>query len=114
MASRGLQSSRQFRLVYSTGKREAGSRVIVYYLKREDGGVVPGFVASKKIGKACRRNRAKRLMREIFKRLEGCITERNLWIVFIASFNPKESTFNEIYADVERSLTRAGILISNG
>ncbi len=53
-------------------------------------------------------------MREIFKRLEKRFAERNLWIVFIASFNPKESTFQEIYTDVERSLERAGLLISNG
>jgi len=114
VASRRLQSNRQFRIVYSEGLREAGSRVVIYHLKREDGGVVPGFVASKKIGKACQRNRAKRHMREIFKRLEKRFAERNLWIVFIASFNPKESTFHEIYTDVERSLERAGLLISNG
>ncbi len=77
-------------------------------------GVVPGFVASRKIGKACQRNRAKRLMREIFRRLETRIAERNLWIVFVASFSPKQSTFHEIYADVERSLERAGLLISHG
>lgn len=53
-------------------------------------------------------------MREIFKRLEASIAEPNLWIVFIASFNPKENTFHEIYTDVERSLKRAGLLISIG
>jgi ribonuclease P protein component len=114
MASRTLQSNRQFRFVYSEGAREAGNRVVIYFLKREDGGVVPGFVASKKIGKACQRNRAKRHMREIFKRLEKRFAECNLWIVFIASFNPKETEFHEIYTDVERSLERAGLLISNG
>lgn len=114
MASRRLESNRQFRFVYSEGTREAGNRVVIYYLRRDEGGVVPGFVASRKIGKACQRNRAKRHMREIFARLEKRIAERNLWIVFIASFNPKEHAFSEIYADVERSLERAGLLISNG
>lgn len=114
MASHGLKSNRQFRLVYSEGRREAGSRVVIYHLKRDADGVNPGFVASRKIGKACQRNRAKRLMREIFRKLEHRIVEPNLWIVFVASFRPKESTFHEIYADVERSLERAGLLISNG
>jgi len=114
MASRRLKNNSQFRLVYSKGKREAGTKVVIYYLTRESDGLVPGFVASKKIGKACQRNRAKRLMREIFRTVQKRITEKNLWIVFIASFSPRESTFHEILEDVERSLGRAGLLISNG
>jgi ribonuclease P protein component len=114
MASRRLKSNSQFRLVYSKGKREAGTKVVIYYLVRESEGLVPGFVASRKIGKACQRNRAKRLMRETFRSMEKRISEKNLWIIFIASFSPKESTFHEILEDVERSLGRAGLLISNG
>jgi len=53
-------------------------------------------------------------MREIFRTVQKRITEKNLWIVFIASFSPRESTFHEILEDVERSLGRAGLLISNG
>jgi ribonuclease P protein component len=114
MASRRLRSNSQFRLVYSEGVREAGKKVVIYYLKRDEDGIYPGFVASRRIGKACRRNRAKRLMREIFRRLEKRINARNLWIVFIASFSPQESTFQEILEDVEGSLTRAGLLSANG
>jgi len=114
MAARRLKTNRQFRLVYSEGKREAGTKVVIYYLVRDSEGVVPGFVASKKIGKAWQRNRAKRLMREIFRMLENRIAEKNLWIVFIASFRPKESTFHEILEDVERSLGRAGLIVANG
>jgi ribonuclease P protein component len=114
MAARRLKTNRQFRLVYSEGKKEAGTRVVIYYLVRESEGVVPGFVASKRIGKAWQRNRAKRLMREIFRTLENRIAEKNLWIVFVASFRPKESTYREILEDVERSLGRAGLIVANG
>jgi ribonuclease P protein component len=114
MASRRLKSNSQFRLVYSKGKREAGSKVVIYHLIRESDGIVPGFVASRKIGKACQRNRAKRLMREIFGRMRGSFSEQNLWIVFVASFSPRENTYHEIFEDVERSLGRAGLLITNG
>jgi len=114
MQSRRLKKNRQYRLVYSEGKREAGAKVVIYYLAQDEGGVVPGFVASRKIGQACQRNRAKRLMREIFRRVEGRFGEQNLWIVFVASFRPKESTFHEILADVESSLGKAGLMVING
>jgi ribonuclease P protein component len=115
MASRRLRSNKQFRLVYSEGRKEAGKKVIIYYLMRHDEeGIIPGFVASRRIGKACQRNRAKRLMREIFRRLQKRIAARRLWIVFIASFDPRENTFQEILEDVEGSLARAGILSANG
>jgi ribonuclease P protein component len=114
MASRSLKNSSQFRLVYSRGRKEAGTKVVIYYLTRENDGLAAGFVASKRIGKACQRNRAKRLMREAFRRVEQQLKVANLWIVFIASFRPKESTFHEILEDVEGSLGRAGLLISNG
>jgi ribonuclease P protein component len=112
--SRRLEKNSQFRLVYSEGKREAGTKVVIYFLKHESDGVVPGFVASKKIGKACQRNRAKRHMREIFTRLKDRFADTNLWIVFVASFRPKECTFHEILADVESSLGRAGLISTNG
>ncbi|MDD4857940.1 MAG: ribonuclease P protein component [Candidatus Krumholzibacteria bacterium] len=112
--SRGLKKNGQFRLVYSEGTREAGKRVIVYVLRRDCEEIVPGFVASRKIGKACQRNRAKRLMRETFRRLQDRIVEKNLWIVFIASFRPQECTFQEIFQDVESSLGRAGLISTNG
>jgi ribonuclease P protein component len=115
MQSRRLKKNIQFRLVYSEGKREAGTKVVIYFLKHESDCVAPGFVASKKIvGKACQRNRAKRHMREIFRRLEYRFTDTNLWIVFIASFRPKECSFHEILADVESSLGRAGLISTNG
>jgi ribonuclease P protein component len=115
MPSRRLRKNGQFRLVYSEGTREAGKKVIIYFLKRESGCVAPGFVASKKIvGKACQRNRAKRLMRETFRKLQDRIAEKNVWIVFIASFRPQECTFQDIFEDVESSLGRAGLILTNG
>ena len=111
---KGLKKDSQFRAVYRWGSREAGRKVVICFKREERGGILPGFVASKKIGKANRRNRAKRLMREIFKQLEGRITEKNLWIVFIASFRPEDTNYEELFEDIESSMARAGLISTNG
>jgi ribonuclease P protein component len=116
MAPEGLNKNDQYRLVYSKGHREAGDKVIIYYLKTEGGGIRSGFVASKKnVGnRASQRNRAKRLMREIFRKLKDRISAKDLWIIFIASFSPEETTFQQLLEDVESSLMRAGLIARGG
>lgn len=114
MASRGLTKNRQFRTVYQNGTREVGKKVVICYLREGQDGVHPGFVASKKIGKANQRNRAKRLMREIFRQLERKITVKHLWIVFIASFRPTDTKYEELFEDIESSMTKAGLISTNG
>ena len=114
MASRGLTKDIQFRTVYRKGAREVGTKVVICYLREGRNGVLPGFVASRKIGKANQRNRAKRLMREIFRQLERRITVQHLWIVFIASFRPEDTRYNELFDDIESSMTRAGLISKNG
>jgi ribonuclease P protein component len=107
----GLKKNRQFRLVYSEGKREVGDKLTICFLKREAEGLLPGFVASKKrVGNAVRRNRAKRLMREGFIGLRERFKEKGLWIVFIASQDMRKTSFHELKKDMESSLLRAGLI----
>lgn len=116
MAPTGLRKNGQFRRVYTEGHRTAGERIIIYWLKTGDSGIHPGYVASKKKAgsRAHQRNRAKRLMREAFTRIRDRITEKDLWIVFIASFDPDRTSLGQLLEDVERSLARAGLITGNG
>lgn len=115
MAFATLKRNSQFRVVYREGDRVVGDRITICYIRRGNEGVVPGFVASKKkVGKAHQRNRAKRLMREIFRKLRHRIEDGNLWIVFIASFDPGETSFQDLLRDVESSLGRAGLISKCG
>lgn len=115
MAFATLRRDSQFRVVYSEGRRVVGDAITICYIRKGNEGVIPGFVASKKrVGKAYQRNRAKRLMREIFQKLRHRIEECNLWIVFIASFDPGKTSFQDLYRDVESSLGRAGLISKSG
>jgi ribonuclease P protein component len=115
MAFVTLKRNSQFRVVYSEGERVVGDKITICYIRKGTEGIVPGFVASKKrVGKAYQRNRAKRLMREIFGKLHNRIEEQNLWIVFIASFDPNGTSFQDLYRDVESSLGRAGLISQCG
>jgi ribonuclease P protein component len=110
-----LKRNTQFRAVYDEGMRVAGDKVTICFLRKGSEGILPGFVASRKrVGKAHQRNRAKRLMREIFRTLRDRMTEENLWIVFIASFNPDRTSYQDLLQDVESSLGRAGLISKCG
>jgi ribonuclease P protein component len=115
MAAKGLKKDNQFRLVYRRGERAVGRYITICYLKTDEGGILPGFVASKRsVGKAYQRNRAKRIMREIYKEFADSVTEKNLWIVFVASFRPQESSFQDLKEDVRSSLGKAGLISLSG
>ena len=59
---RSLAKQSEFQKVYNQGTKRVGSLVVVYLLSAENFG--SAVVASKKVGGAVQRNRAKRLLRE--------------------------------------------------
>ncbi len=69
---RSLNKKTEFQRVYDNGAKRVGRYVVVYLLPAEDFG--SAVVASRKIGGAVQRNRAKRLLREA-RRL-GCLGDR--------------------------------------
>ncbi len=110
MAGATLRRDSQFRTVYSKGEKVVGERVVIYFLRRDERKILPGFVASRKIGKAVMRNKAKRIMREVFRALSPRLKTEGLWIVFVAAFHPKKHSFREILEDVEKSLIKAELI----
>jgi len=114
---RTLRTSVEFNKVYKEGVSLVGRLFVLYLLSAEDS--ARGVVASKKVGNAVQRNRAKRLLREAFEKClindEDCVksvhkrlicseknrresekeeTKREFWVVAIA--RPKILTTKSI------------------
>ena len=64
-AWRSLTKKSEFHKVYEHGAKQVGRLLVVYLLPADD--MARAVVASKKVGNAVKRNRAKRLLREAFR-----------------------------------------------
>lgn len=70
-----------------------------------------GFSASRRVGKAVQRNRARRLLRESV-RLQLSTIAPGWDMVFIARASITQATFAQVDADCRKLLKRAGLLLA--
>lgn len=78
-----LKNRRQFDLVYSQGRKCTSRALVMFHLGDAPDRQV-AFVASRKVGGAVQRNRAKRLMREAFRHVTTTQPVPDGWFVLIA------------------------------
>lgn len=64
-----LTSHRDFRKIYQDGKRLLGNRILVHYRFGQTVQPRLGITISRKWGKACKRNRFKRLVRDAYRQI---------------------------------------------
>jgi len=94
-----IRKSKDFKSIYKNGKSVAGKTVVIYF---KDNGLEYsrfGFSVSKKLGKAVKRNRVRRILKEV------CRTKRELFpahkdYVIIA----RRSILGHNYREVERDV----------
>ena len=104
-----IRKSVDYKKVFEYGKSLGGSTVALYFVLKEDGFPRAGFIASKRFSKkAVDRNRAKRLMREVFR-----LNKHKLYpcdIVLIAKKGIKDASFKDVETDFLKLAEKAGLL----
>ncbi|MBU1539854.1 MAG: ribonuclease P protein component [Alphaproteobacteria bacterium] len=102
-----MTSRPQF-LAAAKGVSEARGAVVVQRLDRKDG--VPtvrlGFTATRKVGNAVIRNRAKRRLREAARAAVPLLAVPGSDYVFVARMGTADRTWDRLLDDVKSALTR--------
>ena len=108
---RTLTHAWQFRYCYDAGRKIVARHSVCFFrMPPAEDGIRVGVVASRKVGDAVRRNRAKRLLREAARHLAPRLIDRNIWIVLVARASMVELNAREVQDDIERALHAQGLL----
>ncbi len=106
-----LKKNYEFKNVMNKGKFYRGKYVTIYITKNKEEKNKIGIAISKKLGKANKRNRLKRLIRESY-RLQKSNLKKGYNIVFI--WNRQADILNNKYKNVSQDIIklfqRAGLL----
>ncbi|TMQ59256.1 MAG: ribonuclease P protein component [Candidatus Eisenbacteria bacterium] len=103
---RRLHQGWQFREVYQSGKSIHGSLMTLVSMPRCPDHGRAAFVAGRRVGPAVRRNRAKRLLREAFRKVSPHVRDRAVWRIWIARSACSIATLEEVSGEMGDLLRR--------
>ena len=104
-----LTQNFEFRRVYSSGTPYYGRYIVLYKRKNKFSCVRLGITCTKKVGKACVRNRARRLIFESFRLFYDNLAE-NFDIVIVAKTSINDAKFSDVKRELEKLLRKAELL----
>jgi len=102
-----LRRRAEFRLVYDGGVKVAGRYVVVFALPRGRGSRV-GLTATRRVGGAVVRNRARRRLRELARRHRGVIDGLRADLVINIRPSCVDAEWVDLESDLLECLQRAG------
>jgi len=103
-----LRGEKNFSKLYKKGKSVGSRFVVVFYKKNSLEYNRIAFLASKKVGNAVVRNRARRLMKESVKALKP-IKKEGYDIVFIARNTINEQKCADVKKSIEAAIRRTDL-----
>ena len=104
-----LNRNYQFQRVYRKGASFVDQAVVVYVLRNRSLGIRTGITASKKIGGAVERNRARRVVNAALSALSGEL-RGNFDIVVVCRAAVLRAKSTELAAPLRRCLRKAGVI----
>ncbi|HIE10809.1 MAG TPA: ribonuclease P protein component [Kiritimatiellae bacterium] len=109
--SRGqrLRRPREFQEAYAQGRRWAGRYMVLWLRSGEGAALRLGVVASRRIGGAVKRNRARRLLRELFRR-ERKHMRGDCDVVLVARKELLDAGWEELVSELRGLARAAGLL----
>ena len=107
-----LKKNYEFKKVLTKGKFYQGNILSMYIIKNTIQENVIGIGVSKKLGKAVKRNRAKRLIRESYRLLKDDL-KKGYSLVFIWNKNVdiESKNYFSVSQDMKNILVRAKVLL---
>ena len=104
-----LRNKNDFSNIYNRGKSQGERFVVVFYRKNSLLFNRTAFLASKKVGNAVERNRARRLMKEICRGLKDKLLQ-GYDIIFIARSTIKGRKCADVKKSIEAALSKAKLI----
>jgi ribonuclease P protein component len=100
----------EYKAVIRNGQPLPGKAFKVYLLRGPNLQRKAGFIAGKRVGSACDRNRAKRLLREAYRRLKPLTEPSGFNIVFVARSAAVHLSTDEVAAEMTELFKRCELL----
>ena len=104
-----LKTNSDFRRAYARGKSYTNPALVMYVRKNRAGSCRIGITASKKIGNAVQRNRARRVIREAFRQVNLPL-KGNYDVIFVARTKTVYKKSTDIYNVMVPMLIEAGVV----
>lgn len=106
-----LKKNYEFKTVLSKGKFFIGKEIEIFLLKNNQKRNLLGIAVGTKNGKAFQRNRAKRIIREGYTKLENKLVEGNSIVIIInKNFCIDDMKFIDVYEEMKNIFEKAKIL----
>lgn len=108
--SERIRQECEYRQVIRKGRLIAGKALRGYFLFDDRLDRKAGFIAGKRVGNACSRNRAKRLLKENYRKLKDRLPAHGFRVVFVARSGARTATLDEIRKEMIWMFEECGLL----